>query len=67
MITPRLARTLIVVVVLIAVTAAGVVFIEVDGRSQSVSDSLNGWLPIASLLAVGAAIVVAAVGRAARR
>jgi hypothetical protein len=67
MITPRLARTLIVVVILIAVTAAGVVFIEVDGRSHSVSDSLYGWLPIASLLAVGAVIVVVAVGRAARR
>lgn len=67
MITPRLARTLIAVVLLIAVTAAGAAFVAVDGRSHSVSDTLYGWVPIASLLAVGAAVVIAAVGRVSRR
>jgi hypothetical protein len=66
-ITPRLARTLLAVVILVAITAMAVLFVQVDGSSHSVSDTLYGWAPVASLIAVVAVIVVLAVGRAARR
>jgi hypothetical protein len=64
---PRVARTLIIVVVLVAITAAAALFVQVDGRSHSVSDTLYGWVPLASLIAVAGAVIVVAVGRAARR
>lgn len=67
MITQRLARTLMFVVFLLAVTAAGMLFVQVDGASHSGSDTLYGWAPAASLIAVAAAVIVFAVGRSARR
>ncbi len=67
MIAPRLARTLVVVVILIAITAAAFLFVQVDSASHSVSDTLYGWVPLASLIATAGAVIVFAVGRAARR
>ncbi len=67
MISPRLARTLAIAVVLVAVTVAAPLFVQVDARSHSDSDTLYGWMPLASLIAVLAAVAVFALGRAARR
>lgn len=65
--TQRLARTLIFVVILVAVTVAGMLFVQVDGASHSGSDTLYGCAPAASLVAVAAAVIVFAVGRSPRR
>ena len=64
---PRVARTLIIVVVLVGITAAAALFVQVDGRSHSGSDTLYGWVPLASLIAVAAAVIVLAIGRVTRR
>jgi hypothetical protein len=66
MISPRLARTLIAVVLLVAITAAAVLFVQVNQSSHSVSDTLYDWVPLASIVALAAAIVVIVVGRFVR-
>ena len=66
MISPRLAKALIAVVILVAITVLIALFVQVDAASQSVSDTLYDWVPQASLVALAAAIVVLVAGRAAR-
>jgi hypothetical protein len=66
-IAPRVARTLIVVAMLVAISAAAALFVQVDGGSDSASDTLYSWVPLASLIAVAGAVLVFAIGRAARR
>lgn len=66
MITPRLARTLIVAVVLVAITVSIASFVQVNAASHSVSDTLYDWVPLASLVVLAAAVIVLVVGRAAR-
>lgn len=66
MISPRLAKALIAVVILVAITVLIALFVQVDAASHSVSDTLYDWVPQASLVALAAAIVVLVAGRAAR-
>jgi hypothetical protein len=65
-ISPRLAKALIAVVILVAITVLIALFVQVDAASHSVSDTLYDWVPQASLVALAAAIVVLVAGRAAR-
>jgi hypothetical protein len=65
-ISPRLAKTLVAVVILVAITLSIALFVQADAASHSVSDTLYDWVPQASLVALAAAIVVLVVGRAAR-
>jgi hypothetical protein len=65
-ISPRLAKTLIAVVILLAISVCIALFVQVDAASHSVSDTLYDWVPQASLVALAAAIVVLVVGRSAR-
>jgi len=65
-IAPRLARTIVAVVLLVAITVAAVLFVQVDASSHSVSDALYDWVPPASIVALAAAIIVIVVGRVTR-